>query len=159
MGLLGRIRGWFYKNKLTVRVYGDEFTVDVSRFARHLTEAQVWLNHQIVADCTNFIPFQNGALRSSVYFPEGADGGAIEWNTQYAHYLYEGEVYVNPKYNASGFIGKDGMWHGWRGKKVPGGRPLTYHTAGTGDHWFQKAAEAYGDSWVRGVRRVAGGRG
>lgn len=158
MGLLSRIRGWFFSNKISVRVYGDEFTVDVSRFARNLTQAQIWLNTQVVADSNKFVPFQTGTLRSSVYYPEGMDGGAIEWNTPYAHYLHEGEVYINPKYNASGYIGKDGMWHGWKGQKIPSGRKLKYNTAGTGDHWFRRARDAYGEEWIRGVRRVAGGR-
>ena len=138
-----------------VQVYDTEINISLARFRRNLPEAQRWLTSQVAADCTNFIPFRNGTLRSSVMFPEGLDGGQIEWNTPYAHYMYEGEVYINPKHNASGFIGADGMWHGWKGKKVPSGKPLSYYTAGTGDHWFDRAYEAYGDSWIEGVKKIA----
>lgn len=155
---MGRFRDWMYPTSIHVSdPDGVVLDVDLSRFARHLAEAKTWLNTQIVADSSQFVPFRNGTLRSSVTFPDGVDGDVIEWNTPYAHYQYEGVVYVNPKYGASGFIGKDGLWHGWRGAKVTTARRLNYHTRGTGDHWIQRAKEAYGESWVRGVKRIAGG--
>ena len=121
---------------------------------RNIPQAHAYLNMQVVADSSKFIPFRDGALRQSATYPNGIEGNDIEWNTPYAHYQYMGEVYINPKHNASGFIGKDGMWHGWRGAKVPSGRPIEYHTEGTGDHWFDKAAEAYLPEWVEGVAKI-----
>lgn len=109
---------------------------------------------QVVADCDPLIPFQQGALRNSVNYPQGIYGGEIEYNTPYAHYQYEGIVYGPniPIRDAGGNI------TGWYSppSKNPTGRPLTYHTAGTGDHWFEKAKAQHGDDWVRLVKRTAG---
>lgn len=146
------LRDFFYPTHIKASGPGFSFDVDISRFAHNLDAAQRWLVMQVAADCLNFIPFQNGTLRSSLTHP---DEKTIEWNTPYAHYQYMGEVYVNPKTGKSGYQDKDGIWHGWRGAKVPSGRPITYHTAGTGDHWFEKAAHSYGDEWIRGVKRIA----
>ena len=119
-----------------------------------MKEAQKLLNMQVVADCDPLIPFQQGALRNSVNYPQGIYGGEIEYNTPYAHYMYEGEVYGPniPIRDAGGNI------TGWFSppKKHPTGRPLQYHTEGTGDHWFEKAKEQHGDDWVRLVKRTAG---
>jgi len=156
MGIRSALHGLFFPHHIRVAgPYGGEVSLDLSRLARNITDAQIWLTTQVAADCTNFVPFQNGTLRGSLTYPNGLDGGQLEWNTPYAHYLYEGEVYINPKYCASGFIGEDGLWHGWRGPKVPSGRPITYHTEGTGDHWFEKAKQEYGAEWIAGAKRIA----
>ena len=72
------LKNLFVKD-IHVQVYGTEININLSRFRRNLPEAQRWLTSQVAADCTNFIPFRNGTLRSSVTFPEGLDGGQIEY--------------------------------------------------------------------------------
>lgn len=131
-----------------------DINIDTKRIDRNIKEAQKLLNMQIVADCDPLIPFQQGALRNSVNYPHGIYGGEIEYNTPYAHYQYEGEVYGPniPIKDAEGNI------TGWYSppKKNPTGRPLTYHTAGTGDHWFEKAKEQHKQDWIDLVKRTAG---
>lgn len=128
--------------------------IDTSRIDKNIREAQKLLNLAVVGDCDPLIPFQQGALRNSVNYPQGIYGGEIEYNTPYAHYQYEGIVYGPniPIRDAEGNI------TGWYSppKKNLTGRPLTYHTAGTGDHWFEKAKQEHGDDWVRLVKRTAG---
>ena len=128
--------------------------IDTSRINKNIREAQKLLNLAVVGDCDPLIPFQQGALRNSVTFPQGVYGGEIEYNTPYAHYLYQGEVYGPniPIRDAAGNI------TGWYSppKKNPTGRPLTYHTAGTGDHWFEKAKEQHKQEWIDLVKRTAG---
>lgn len=93
------------------------------------------------------VPFRQGALRSSIWYPDGLDGGEIEWNTPYAHYLYEGEIYgpnipiKDGEGNLIGFFSPP--------KKEPTGRPLTYHTPGTTDHWFEVAREQHRQEWAQ----------
>lgn len=131
-----------------------DIKIDTSRIDKNLKECQKLLNMQIVADCDPLIPFQQGALRNSVNYPQGIYGGEIEYNTPYAHYQYEGIVYGPniPIKDAEGNI------IGWYSppKKNPTGRQLTYHAAGTGDHWFEKAKQQHGDDWIRLVKRTAG---
>lgn len=131
-----------------------DINIDTKRTDRNLKEAQKLLNMQVVADCDPLIPFQQGALRNSINYPQGIYGGEIEYNTPYAHYQYEGEVYGPniPIKDAEGNI--TGWWS--PPKKNPTGRLLTYHTAGTGDHWFEKAKERYKKDWIDLVKRTAG---
>lgn len=128
--------------------------LNTDRLDRNLKEAQKLLNEQVVADCDPLIPFQQGALRNSVNFPQGIYGGEIEYNTPYAHYMYQGEIYGPniPKYDTDGNL--IGYWS--PPKKNPTGRPITYHTKGTTDHWFEKAKEEHGDDWLRLVRDMVG---
>ncbi len=130
--------------------------IDTSRLDRNIKEAQRLLNMQIVADCDPLVPFQQGALRNSVDYPEGVYGGEVAWNTPYAHYQYIGEVYGQniPVYDGDGNL----TGYFFTPKKSPTGRPLKYHTSGTTDHWFDKAKERHGDEWLKLVKDTIGER-
>lgn len=142
--------------KINTHVGNVDIKIDTSRIDRNTKEAQKLLNMQIVADCDPFIPFQQGALRNSVNYPEGIYGGVIEYNTPYAHYQYEGEIYGPniPIYDTQGNI--TGYWS--PPNKKPTGRKLQYHPEGTerGDHWFEKAKKQHKDDWVQLVRKTVG---
>ncbi len=131
-----------------------EIKFDSKRIDGNFKTAQKLLNMQIVADCDPLIPFQQGALRNSVNYPQGIYGGEIEYNTPYAHYQYEGIVYSPniPIKDAEGNI------TGWYSppKKNPTERKLKYHTPGTTDHFFEKAKEQHGKEWIDLVKRTAG---
>lgn len=141
---------------MRIRQHIGNVDIDISsaRIDRNLKEAQKLLNMQVVADCDPLIPFQQGALRNSVNYPQGIYGGEIEYNTPYAHYQYMGEVY-GPNIPIRDAEGNITGWHS-PPKKHPTGRQLQYHTAGTGDHWFSKAKEMHKDEWVRLVKQTAG---
>lgn len=140
--------------RINSHVGSVDIKIDTKRIDKNLKDAQRLLNMQIVADCDPLIPFQQGQLRNSLVYPEGVYGGELEWNAPYAHYQYEGEVYGPniPIKDAEGNI------TGWYSppKKNPTGRRLTYHTAGTGDHWFEKAKEQHKQDWIDLVKRTAG---
>lgn len=129
-----------------------DITLDTRRLDKNLREAQKLLNMQITADCDPLIPFKGGALRGSLRYPEGLEGGVIEWNTPYAHYQYMGEVYGPniPIRDAEGNI--TGYWS--PPSKEPTGRHLTYHQPGTTDHWFEAAKERHKADWIRLVQEV-----
>lgn len=68
----------------------------------------------------------------------------IEYIQPYSSYQYYGEVYVDPKTGAGGFLTDEG-WKSRKGvKKVPSGRPLQYQKNNpyATDHWDEKAAKA-----------------
>lgn len=136
-----------------------DINIDTKRIDCNMKEAQKLLNIQVVADCEPLIPFQQGALRGSVDYPDGIYRGTIQWGgdavgVPYAHYQYMGEVYGPniPIRDAEGNI--TGYWS--PPKKHPTGRQLQYHTAGTGDHWFEKAKEQHKQEWIDLVKRIAG---
>ncbi len=133
--------------KISSSVGSVDIKIDTSRIDKNLEEAQKLLNMQIVADCEPLIPFQQGALRRSVNYPNGMCGGEIEWNTPYAHYQYEGELYLSE--NGS-------SWAKKYEKKYPAGKPLSYHTPGTIDHFFDEAKKQHKDEWVNLVRKTVG---
>lgn len=77
----------------------------------------------------NKMPFDNGIMAANT----SAKGhpGLVVVNVLYAHYMNEGILYVNPKYNSPGFPvkGPNGGvvgFKGFRGKRVPTERPLHY---------------------------------
>ena len=76
---------------MRIRQHIGNVDIDISdaRLQKNLRNAQRALNMQIVADCDPLIPFQQGALRNSVNYPQGIYGGEIEYNTPYAHAVYE----------------------------------------------------------------------
>lgn len=58
--------------------------------------------------------------------------GEVIVDTPYAHYMNEGVLYVNPTYGRSGFpIYEKGVlvgFKGYKGKRIPTTRYLTYHS-------------------------------
>lgn len=121
--------------------------LNTDRFDRNIREAQKLLNMQVVADCDPYIPFQQGALRGSQRYPEGMYGGEISWDTPYAHYQYEGELYLTE--DGRSFANKNE-------RKFPTGISLEQHTPGTTDHWFERAKGLHKQEWIDLVKRTAG---
>ena len=121
--------------------------IDTSRIDNNIRNAQKALNMQVVADCDEYIPMQQGALRGSVNYPDGIYGGEIAWNTPYAHYQYMGELYLT----------EDGRSFAFRGeRKYPTGLPLQQHHPGTADHWFDRAKQSHCEQWIDLVKREVG---
>ncbi len=129
---------------------------DSKRIDGNFKTAQKLLNMQIVADCDPLIPFQQGALRNSVNFPEGIYGGEIEYNTPYAHYIYESEIY-SPNIPIKDSSGNVTGWFSPPGKKKqPTGKTMTYHHPGTTGKWFEVAKAQHKQEWIDLVKRTAG---
>ena len=121
--------------------------IDTSRIDNNIRNAQKALNMQVVADCDEYIPMQQGALRGSVNYPDGIYGGEIAWNTPYAHYQYMGELYLT----------EDGRSFAFRGeRKCPTGLPLQQQHPGTADHWFDRAKQTHCEQWIDLVKREVG---
>lgn len=158
MSIRSRLKGLIYNKHIHSGAFDCDIQVDLNFLARNIDAAEYWLANEILTNSNNYVPFKSGALRQSGHVIDTDTGYRVEWSSPYAHYLYQGEVYINPKHNASGWMDKYGQWHGWKGPKVPNGESIVYHTAGTQDHWIQAAQEAYMDHWIKGARRVAGGR-
>lgn len=140
--------------KLHSYVGGVEISIDTSRIDRNLKEAQKLLNEAVVGDTDKYVPFSQGALRSSVSYPQGIYGGEITYNTPYAHYLYEGTVY-GPNIPIKDREGNITGWYSPQ-KKSPTPRKLQYHTAGTGSHWFETSKQHNKQKWIKIVKDAVG---
>lgn len=121
--------------------------LNTDKLDRNIREAQKKLNMQIAADCDSLIPFRQGGLRGSLHYPDGVYGGELAWNTPYAHYQYEGELYLTEDGRA--FANKNE-------RKFPTGIPLVQRASGTSDHWFEKAKDQNLNQWVELVKLTAG---
>lgn len=127
------------------KVVGDiNIHIDTRRIDDNLRRAQNLLDQSVLNDMMEYMPFQQGALRVATHIIEP---GLIATNTPYAHYQYEGELYL---------AANGSSWAHKGEKKYPSGQPLNYHTQGTGDHWFDRAKQKHGKEWVNLVKREVG---
>lgn len=145
--------------RINSHVGSVDIKIDTKRIDNNIRTAQKLLNMQIVADCDPLIPFRQGALRGSVEYLDGIYGGTIQWGgasvgVPYAAYQYRGEIY-GPNIPIKDDNGNVVGWYS-PPKKNPTGRPIAYHTVGTGDHWFEKSKEKNLKSWVKLVKETAG---
>lgn len=89
-----------------------------------------------------YTPWDTGMLMQNVeYLPF-----AIHYKEPYAHYIYTGEVYVDPIYGVGGFYDPQYGWWSRPGvEKVPSGRTFAHfnrnHNPMAIDHWDEVAAQ------------------
>lgn len=130
--------------KFTIR---EDFTAEL---AKKLSAGSSRVEHavanDVAKDTAKFVPFRNGRLSNGVQI----HGGTIVYPGPYAHYLYEGVVYVDPVTHAAGFLTKDG-WKSRKGvRKVKTHRPLDIGTAEHKDaqsHWFEASKAQNLEKW------------
>lgn len=126
----------------TIKVYVDlnmpqiEEKVTNDRFG--LFMAQEW--KRLIDPYT---PHDTGTLQSNVSLRPFE----IEYNSRYAHYMYTGEIYVDPIYNVGGFYSEGyGWWSRLGVEKIPSGRSFAHFNTNTNpnatDHWDVVAANS-----------------
>ena len=90
-----------------------------------------------------YTPYSGGNLIRNVEFHPWE----IHYKEKYAHYIYTGEVYVDPDYGAGGFYDPIYGWYSRPGvKKIPSGRSFKQFTTNTNpdatDHWDMVAEQS-----------------
>ena len=86
-----------------------------------------------------YVPYKEGNLRDY-----DIDGNEIIYDTPYAHYMYEGILYVDPETGSS--------WARKDVTKVPTSRKLTFRTPGTGRHWDKRMLSAEKDQVIKEIQ-------
>ena len=89
-----------------------------------------------------YVPYKEGDLRSTV---DLNDPKYIVYEMPYAHYQYEGILYVDPDTGSS--------WAKKDATKIPTERKLVHHTPGTGPHWDERMWSAEKEYVVKAVQR------
>lgn len=80
-----------------------------------------------------YVPYgDSGLLRTNITLADDS----VTYNMPYAHYMYKGELYVDPD-TGSSYARKNVA-------KVPSGKLLKYHTPGTGSRWDNRMWTAEG---------------
>ena len=104
-----------------IRNPGDAVMYEINKFLAELFEP--------------YVPFDTGVLANSVEVT--AEG--ISYNTDYAHYVYEGEVY-GPNLQIVDKETGEIVWRSPKGKsKYPTGRLMTYTNPLATRHWDETA--------------------
>ena len=134
-------------------VQGDiKVKVNLSRFERQYRDAQFFLDSQVMTDMVPYMPHDTGTFINLTRAQSAAlagTGTVIAAAPPMGRFLYEGKVMVDPE-TGSPFARKGA-------KKVETERPLTYSNPKATPHWFDAAKKKHGKSWVKGVKRRAGG--
>lgn len=89
-------------------------------------KAQQFFTNTCYRYMNDYVPYQDGTLRTNTTI--GTD--FVRYNSLYAHYMYKGILYVDPKTRSS-YARKNVA-------KVPTSKSLHYHTAGTGAFWDKR---------------------
>lgn len=97
-----------------------------------------------------YVPYDEGNLRKNV---DLSNPTQIVYESPYAHYQYEGVLYVMDNGKGAYYSPDYGFWSKKGVAKTRTGTPLNYHTAGTGDHWDERMKSAEMDSLVQDLQK------
>lgn len=76
-----------------------------------------------------YVPANNMVLAQNVRVYAEGNRGIVHYLSPYAHYQYEGKVYVDPSTGKAAFTNGEGLYWSRRGVgKIATGRSLTYNT-------------------------------
>ena len=125
--------------------------IDMGRLEDNFNRAQFALDSAIMTSMVPYMPRRDGQFINVTKGMSAAIAGTgtvVAAAPPYGRFLYEGKVMVGEKSRSP--------WAKKGEKKVVTERDLTYSGGGQA-HWFDKAKEADGDSWVNLVKKTAGG--
>ena len=88
-----------------------------------------------------YVPYMDGDLRTNVL----EENDRITYQSPYAHYMYEGKLYIDPETGSS--------WARKDTTKVATNKDLVYHTPGTGHHWDRRMVSAEIDDVIKATMR------
>lgn len=138
--------------KFTIR---EDFTEELAKkLSVGASRVEHAIANEVAKDTAKFVPFRSGRLSNGVQI----NGGSIVYPGPYAHYLYEGVVYVDPVTHAAGFLTEDGWKSRYGVKKVKTGRPLDIKGKFSKDsknaphpdaqsHWFEASKAQNLEKW------------
>lgn len=126
--------------------------VNLNRFEKQFQDAQFWLDGQVMNDMVPYMPHRDGTFINLTRMQSAAlqgSGKVIAAAPPQGRFLYEGKVMIDPVTGSP--------WARKGAKKVVTDRPLTYSNPKATPHWFETANDTDGKSWVKGVKKIAGG--
>ena len=92
-----------------------------------------------------YVPRDDGSLRRDV---DLSDPTKIVYESPYAHYQYEGKLYVMENGKGAYYSPDYGFWSKKGVAKQSSDRNLVYHTAGTGPYWDERMKSAEMDDVI-----------
>lgn len=132
-----------------------ELDVDLTRFNKQYGEAQFKLDSMVMTSMQPYMPMRTGTFINVTKAMSAAIAGSgtvIAAAPPMGRFLYEGKVMVDEVTGSP--------WARPGARKIVTDKDLEYdknaHPQVT-DHWFDTAKANHGDSWVRAVKKIAGG--
>lgn len=129
-----------------------ELAVDLSRFEKQYGKAQYALDSMVMTSMKPYMPHRTGtfinvtqAMSASI----AGSGTVIAAAPPMGRFLYEGKVMVDEQTGSP--------WARPGARKIVTERDLKYSNPKATPHWFETAKENHGESWIRAVKKIAGG--
>lgn len=129
-----------------------EMRINLSRFEKQYENAQFVFDSTVMKDMKPYMPHQTGTfinITSAQSASLAGSGTVVAAAAPMGRFLYEGKVMVDPLTGSP--------WARAGAKKVVTDRDLKYSNPKATPHWFDTAKENHGKSWVREVKKIAGG--
>lgn len=129
-----------------------ELDVDLSRFENQYEDAQYAFDNMVMTSMVPYMPHNTGTfvnVTKSMSAAIAGSGNVYAAAPPFGRFLYEGKVMIDPETGSP--------WARKGAKKVVTDRPLTYSNPKAVPHWFDTAKDKHGKSWVKAVKKIAGG--
>lgn len=126
-------------------------------------DGQLFLANTAARFMDPYVPADNLVLTQNIDITADNEKGAIHYLSPYAHYQWEGELYVDPKTGKGAYTDGEGQFWSRSGiAKVPSGRPLQYsdfrHPLAT-SHWDKAMITARKHDLAEALNKYLKGRG
>lgn len=138
-------------------VEGDiKVNLSLSRFEKQYQEAQFWLDSSVMTSMVPFMPMRDGNFINVTKLQSAAlagTGKVVAGAGPIGRFLYEGLVMVDPLTGSP--------WARKGAKKVATERPLRFDKTRNPNaqaKWFDAAKQKDGKKWIKGVKKIAGGK-
>ena len=149
------------KIKLSISFDGEKMANELIRDFGEGSDAQyTW--SRIVFDGS--VPYMPMVTRTLINLSQAAseplmEKGELLYPGPYAHYLWEGVLYIDPEYGKGAFFNEDyGFWSRPGITKIPTDIPLSFNqeaNPNAGPKWVERAESDLGSSWLEEMQRHA----
>lgn len=132
-----------------------ELDVDLSRFEKQYGKAQYALDSMVMTSMQPYMPHRTGTFINVTKAMSAAIAGSgtvVAAAPPMGRFLYEGKVMIDPETGSP--------WARPGAKKIVTDKSLNYdtsHNPNVTDHWFETAKKNHGKSWIKAVKKEAGG--
>lgn len=129
-----------------------ELEVDLSRFEKQYGKAQYALDSMVMTSMQPYMPHITGTFINVTKAMSAAIAGSgtvVAAAPPMGRFLYEGKVMVDPDTGSP--------WARPGAKKIVTEKDLQYTNKRATSHWFDTAKKNHGKSWVKAVKKAAGG--
>lgn len=115
-------------------------------------KTQLFVTEQARAYMEPYVPVLSHFLRNNVEIVN--QGRGLKYPGPYAHYQYEGQLYVDPVTGKGAFYSEDhGFWSRPGVEKVPSGRPLKYRDPMASAHWDRAMMRNRGRAFIKSIQK------